>query len=483
MYYFVSLVVLHKPVALLSPSCRLPVAFLSPSCRKKTPCRSPVALLSLSCRFLLSLPCRFPVAASPVALLSSSCRFPVAYPVAMSCFLSLPCRLPVATLSPPCRPPVALLSQLSCRLPVACLSLPVAFLPLSCRFPVVFLSPPCRLPVATLSPSCRSLPHFTVACLAWPESIRKQKCSEVFAHPLLHRGLCKTTQSKLKSSVRPVPQLSRYVLRAPACQFLVKWKSTEKLGILKLREVLTQAAHLLAPGNGLMGRALSQFWKFVLTVLKPGELLSMRDILQLMRQWHETVRQPRKGEKAFWLELDLVEMFPRIPRHAVIAAREFLHSKLGSPDTKYTRGPLRLWIAKSKARGADSNCTCNKQSFRELCFADIVHCCKFELSCNTQFVCLSSILQQIAGVPIGGTCSAQLASLTLYARELEHARPIPATPSIRYCDNFLAHVIVRRSVSARTRTWGEAVTRRAKIVQAHIEKLTGMCSTIEQIWP
>ena len=35
----------------------------------------------------------------------------------------------------------------------------------------VFLSPPCRLLVATLSPSCRSLPHFTVACLAWPESI------------------------------------------------------------------------------------------------------------------------------------------------------------------------------------------------------------------------------------------------------------------------------------------------------------------------
>ena len=161
----------RSPVAPLSPSCRLPVAFLSQKNTLPLSCRSPVALLSLSCRFLLSLPCRFPVAASPVALLSSSCRFPVAYPVAMSCFLSLPCRLPVATLSPPCRPPVALLSHLPCRLPVACLSLTVASLPLSCRWPVVFLSPPCRLPAATLSPSCRSLPHFTVACLAWPESI------------------------------------------------------------------------------------------------------------------------------------------------------------------------------------------------------------------------------------------------------------------------------------------------------------------------
>ena len=197
MYYFVSLVVLHKPVALLSHPCRLPVAFLSPSGRKENTlplsCRSPVAF---SCRFLLSLPCRFPVAASPVALLSSSFRFPVAYPVAMSCFLSPPCRNPVTTLSQPCRPPVALLSQLRCRLPVACLSLPVAFLPLSCRFPVVFLSPPCRLPVATLSPSCRSLPHFAVACLAWPES-------SVPASPL--RGFCSPQEKGLPRTTQDTP--------------------------------------------------------------------------------------------------------------------------------------------------------------------------------------------------------------------------------------------------------------------------------------
>ena len=171
-------------------------------------CRSPVALLLLSCRFLLSLPCRFPVAAKPVALLSSSCRFPVACPVAMSCFLSLPCRLPVATLSPPCRPPVALLSHLPCRLPVACLSLPVASLPLSCRWPVVFLSPPCRLPVATLSPSCRSLPHFTVACLAWPESIY------LFEYHTL-RNCCSTTSIQFLSTSQHVGHFLRVDSQCP----------------------------------------------------------------------------------------------------------------------------------------------------------------------------------------------------------------------------------------------------------------------------
>ena len=170
MYYFVSLVVLHNSVALLSHPCELPVAFLWQRNTLLLSCRSPVALLLLSCRFLLSLPCRFPVAASPIALLSSSFRFSVACPVAMSCFLLLPCRLPVATLLPPGRFPVAILSHLPCHLPIACLSLPVDSPRLSCRFPVVFLSPPCRLPVASLSPSRRSLLQFAVACLAWRES-------------------------------------------------------------------------------------------------------------------------------------------------------------------------------------------------------------------------------------------------------------------------------------------------------------------------
>ena len=167
------------------------------------------ALLSLSCCSLLSLPCRLPVAASPVALLSSFFRFPVAYPVAMSCFLLLPCRHPDATLSPPCRPPVAHLSQHPCRLPVACLSLPVAFLPLSCRFPVVCLSPACRHSVATLSPSCRSLAHFTVACFARPESMNASVACVSFLRSRREGVLCATLviQGIRKGGRQPIADL------------------------------------------------------------------------------------------------------------------------------------------------------------------------------------------------------------------------------------------------------------------------------------
>ena len=147
-------------LALLSPSCRLPVTSLS------FPWHfwPPVAPLPLACRFL--------VASLSLLALLPSCRLPFAFVLLILSLCLVSCCFPVATLLPPCRPPVALLSHLPCRLPVACLLLPVAFLPLSCRFPVVFLSPSYRLPVATLSPSCRSLPHYPIACLAWPEDTR-----------------------------------------------------------------------------------------------------------------------------------------------------------------------------------------------------------------------------------------------------------------------------------------------------------------------
>ena len=155
MCYFVSLVVLHKPVAVLSYSCRLPVAFLSPSCRQKTRCRSPVALLLLSCCSPVAFCCRFPVAFLSPLDLSPSCRLPFA---SLSLILSLclvSCCFPVVSLSPPCRRPVASLLP-SCRTsPVAFLLPACRFLSLPCRFPATFLLLSCRHPVVFLSPHCR----------------------------------------------------------------------------------------------------------------------------------------------------------------------------------------------------------------------------------------------------------------------------------------------------------------------------------------
>ena len=170
----------------------------------------------------------------------------------------------------------------------------------------------------------------------------------------------------------------------------------------------------------------------------------------------------------FWLELELVEMFPGIPRHAILPALQTLVDRV--QETKSTRGPIRFWISEAGNRKADSCQIGNTVSFWEMNTTDMFHFVQCDLECNTKFVCLSSILNQLAGVPIGRSASAQLACLTLVMRELEKARPIPGTPHVRHRDNFLTRIIVRRSKNAPT--WEMAVQRKAAQVQQGVKKIT-----------
>ena len=152
----------------------------------------------------------------------------------------------------------------------------------------------------------------------------------------------------------------------------------------------------------------------------------MKDLLHVLARWKQSCLAPRKGEKAFWLELDLVEIFPRIPCHAILPALRELVRR--TQETKSTRGPIRFWFSKRRGRKADTCDIDNTCSFWELNTADMFHFVQFDLEYNTKFVCLSSIPNQMAGVPIGGSASAQRACLTLVMCEVELARPIRGTP-------------------------------------------------------
>ena len=311
---------------------------------------------------------------------------------------------------------------------------------------------------------------------------KKRKGLDSLQDPALTTGLKRRKGAQgqhLSSShlkLRAQTQRQSFVLRAPGCQLLVKWKSREEEGWLKAREVLTRAAHPFKKPNKLMGRVMTLFWRLVVTVLRPCELLSMKDLLHVLARWKQSCRAPRKGQKAFWLELDLVEMFPRIPRHAILPALRELVRR--TQETKSTRGPIRFWVSKGRGRPADTCDIGNKCSFWELNTTDMFRFVQLDLECNTKFVCLSSILNQMAGVPIGGSASAQLACLTLVMRELELARPIPGTPHVRYRDNFVTRIIVKRSKTAPT--WEEAVNRKAAQVRLAVKKITGMDVTVEQ---
>ena len=96
---------------------------------------------------------------------------------------------------------------------------------------------------------------------------------------------------------------SSFRLKAPGCQLLVKWKSQEEQGVLKAREVLTQASHPSKKPNKIMGRVLTLFWKTVVAVLWPCELLSMKDLLHVMKKLagsHERERRCFGSNWTWW---------------------------------------------------------------------------------------------------------------------------------------------------------------------------------------
>ena len=75
-------------------------------------------------------------------------------------------------------------------------------------------------------------------------------------------------------------------------------------------------------------------------------------------------------------------------------------------------------------------------SFR---FNDVLAFLQWELLFNDRFVHFSSILKQTTGTAIGGTCSAQAASLTMLF--LEQTLPKDTLPPLlRYRDNYLVYI-------------------------------------------
>ena len=98
----------------------------------------------------------------------------------------------------------------------------------------------------------------------------------------------------------------------------------------------------------------------------------------------------------------------------------------------------------------------------------------FDLHMNDVFVSLSSVMSQNTGIPIGGSTSAQAASLVLVYRELRGDLPevLQNLMWLRYSDNFL---ILHRSDTAKF-----SLEQWSKKVQNGFAKMTHMEITIEQ---
>jgi hypothetical protein len=135
--------------------------------------------------------------------------------------------------------------------------------------------------------------------------------------------------------------------------------------------------------------------------------------------------------------MDVKEMFPEIPRSDIIPALVWIHDQL--KEKKKTRGPVEFYLAKDGNRKMDNTAHGSKDIFYKFTFHDVVHYMVFELHLNDIFVSLSSVMSQNTGIPIGGSTSAQAASLVLIYRELRGDLPAELNDLmwLRYRDNFL----------------------------------------------
>ena len=108
----------------------------------------------------------------------------------------------------------------------------------------------------------------------------------------------------------------------------------------------------------------------------------------------------------------------------------------------------------------------SRDFFYKFTFQDIVHYMSFELNINDVFVSLSSVMSQNTGISIGGSTSAQAASLVLIYRELRGDLPemLKDLLWLRYRDNFL---ILHRPDSA-----GFSVDKWTAQVQESFAKMT-----------
>ena len=198
---------------------------------------------------------------------------------------------------------------------------------------------------------------------------------------------------------------------------------------MKAKEVLTQVKHPYKSLSRLKRRCLSLLWKHAMPILQSAEIRAITDILHPVRKWLSLLAVPRCRYK--WIEFGIKRMFPNIHREEILPALCGLHQQVA--ERKTTRGTLRFFISKDGNRKLDNCSKSSKEFFHGFTFSNVVCYVLFDTFVSDCFLNLSSIVSKNTGIPIGGSCSPQLASLVLIhgrkTKPLRRWTMEPASPS------------------------------------------------------
>ena len=217
----------------------------------------------------------------------------------------------------------------------------------------------------------------------------------------------------------------------------------------------------------------------VVKLLGPAEIISMNELLGFVRGCAQRAKKPRKNQVWVLAEFDLLEMFPNTERPLVMQALQWLHDQVISKRAQ--KHPLRFFIGRGTVRKEDNCDRGDATNYHIFNFHDLLSYIRFDLTYNTVCKVLSSILMQQTGVPIGGSLSAQLASLVLMYRELTCSTSVKSELAnlmwVRYMDNFITCILI---TIRKGQTLQAAVQSRLARIQKLFAKVFHMKLTLEQ---
>ena len=211
-----------------------------------------------------------------------------------------------------------------------------------------------------------------------------------------------------------------------------KWKHHDPTALLRVREVITHGSHPTKRLCCHFGVCLTMLWKYAASLPGSIERVSMQDLLGFI----ESLKTANCDDGSVRGELDLVEMVPNIPRSKIFAAICYFWKKL-SKEKRWDIHKSGFHVLRAGVRTLDyMGSKSGDTAFQFFSFHGFICFMNWEGLFNDRFVHFSSILPKTMGTAIGGTCSAQSASITLLYLETRR-KPQSLPPLMRYRDNHL----------------------------------------------
>ena len=186
---------------------------------------------------------------------------------------------------------------------------------------------------------------------------------------------------------------------------------------------------------------MSVVWKYVTSRPTSIEVLPMHDIKHFVGSLCTTQTQTDPSvQPGMWGELDVEEVFPNIPKPLISEAIKHYWSLMcrsqGGHDHEFA-----FFLHKSGHKSLDhfARPSTGTDSHMKFSIHNLLAFTHWDLIFNVRLVSFSGIHEQTTGCPMGGSCSAQYASVVL--NYLECGVDWSTLPPIcRYRDNYLVYL-------------------------------------------